>query len=1100
MRKKPRQYLSLLMAVVMVLSLSQGVVTASSAQENRDYIWYEENFDATEYKASVVSGSKQFADISAESAAVTDTGDNKAFKIIAQENSLTSGGYGGLFTDMLPIGQVSNVYSISYKIKFENYADATGNLARLITKDENGGAILDGAYYSKNSDGKVAISTGTLEDGWNTVEHIYDTVSKQETVFLNGTELETISQNSSGFKQFAVAPTNTVNIYVDDILVRDVNAFGTDGLKKNCIANEDIAFKVVLPYDCTSADIDVGGVRADSINTVDGQYVYSAVIERENLSQGTNTVRITAQCVSGTRTVEQTINVIANTPDVVSWSNDMSAYTESLATNDAVVSALGLSGVGLQGGATLSRSVGLGGRDGNVSLSFVNNSAAYTDKYSYFDKNISANEGKLSINFDLYNGSGSGSLNQYLLIQGSGPSAGYEIFSFEVTQNQWTNVSLELDLDSGTYSKTDNGGRATGATAFTSITNLRFRGSPYANNGRLVSYDNIEIFAYTLISGKLSGYSAGNVSVNADDAVSSKAESVAFDVNKTFSSVTGILTNSLGTEVGGISFETAGGKIKMNVGSPLAEGSYTAVLLPASKIGNKQIGVRVRIPFEVTGSTLIVPANALNISDGDIIYENPEYFTANVIAEKTVFYLDGEKLGEGANRITAPELTYGQHTLTAVCIAADGSARKTESKFTYAKKILIKSEEQTFDEIYDGRDSLINNTTLSTAKFELVQPDNANLYSVAGKSGTSGDGAVKFEIKTNELLTSSWPGLESKGFVGYDTGVSTIEFDIKLNSDKADEILITNPYLWWSDRYTLAYGGSWRGNTAVNKPVSTQWVHACLEIDADNKTVSFTVDDTVLADKVPYTQDAGNVYQNMSVRLSSKQNVARSEGEAHAGFTIDNFKAENIKVYTPARAEIVPEGLKITVSDGVYQNISKDDISLKTADGQDIEIDSIVRSSDGKEILVNAQLPADRTLEVRLSGNIKYLDGESFDRDNLILVKTPSQFIDTEVTFTANSKPLYCAEQLSGGETVTALISYDKVSSELQGAVYVLTARKNGRLMAISAETPDVSSAASGTVTLSLTLPSDADGCEVYLMVCDSLKGSKAIGNYIKIK
>lgn len=485
----------------------------------------------------------------------------------------------------------------------------------------------------------------------------------------------------------------------------------------------------------------------------------------------------------------------------------------------------------------------------------------------------------------------------------------------------------------------------------------------------------------------------------------------------------------------------------------------------------------------------------LSPSQGETISIQPEYFKAEASCEAIVFYLDGEKLGtaDAEGMIEAPALTFGKHKLKAVCFFSDGSVQKTESEFTFAKEVMIKSFLQNFDKLV-REETPVDRSVLDGSGFAFWQAANGNLYVVNGRSGEDGDSAIKAEVKPDTVLTSSYPQLVCLDFLDFTTGITNIEFDIKLNSTDADDLRLTNLYLW-SGKIVLVSGKKWQGIT--QKSTTTDWAHVKLTVDTENEKVSFSLDGEFLADNADWGESTS--YKNQQITFGILQNTAKSEGAPHAGITLDNFLAENKKIYMPAEADITSGELIITVPDGVSDKLTKDDIALKTANGEDVEVEDIAVSSDGKEITVSADLPAGREIVATLSGNVKYADGASLERDNVMRVETPDSIVKTDASFTLDGNALYTAEQIIGGETVSANVNCENVGSNDADVVYVLTARKAGKLIGISVKTGTVALGESGSFTPSFTLPEDAAGCEIYLMVCDSFTKAFAIGKYIKL-
>ena len=484
-----------------------------------------------------------------------------------------------------------------------------------------------------------------------------------------------------------------------------------------------------------------------------------------------------------------------------------------------------------------------------------------------------------------------------------------------------------------------------------------------------------------------------------------------------------------------------------------------------------------------------------------VVYEQPEFFEATGFEGDTIFFINGEKLGkgDGDNKIKAPELPFGEHNLLVVCFLSDGSVKEVESKFTFAKKVLVKSYTQDFNSIYTGVERVVDDTDLSPISVSITQPSYGRVTVVSGASGKKDDGALKLESLRERTDDLYYPGLNINGYSGYNSGVATLEFDIKLNSTEADDIFILNPYLW-TGKYSLTSGGAWVSYNTPSESFTEDWVHVKLTEDTVSETVSFEVDGRMLANNAPWGADAGGYYSNRTVRISSLNRRIRSEGEVYAGFTIDNFKGEVINVYTPATAEIAEGGLKISIPSGVTNEISLEHMTLKTSDGLSIETKDVICKNGGTEVFVSAELPLGKIIEVTLSKELSYADGAPFERDNVIRVETPADSVVTEAEFKIEGDRIYSAEQLLGGKTITAEISYENEGNESTELLYVLTVRKNGRLEAIASKTVgEVTPKSEGNSTLELLLPSETSDCEVFLLVCDSYRSGKMLASPIRI-
>lgn len=611
MKQSFKRTVSMFLVILTVMAAVPAFAaeTTVTAGTSTDMSWYKEDFEGSTVKATLTSGSKQYADISSDSATVEEADGNKAYKLSSTANTASSGGFGGLVTTKLSAGKESDFFTIKYRIKFENAQRAAslgsfrseGGLARVLVFDANGSVAVDGNEYKIGTDGRISFAGAVLNEGWNNIEMVYDASKGKAAIILNGNcvTVESVATYAQkGFKGITIAPTATADIYIDDIEVSD-SAVYINELDGVYLATENVEFNAVLPSDFETAAVISEGKKIADITKTDGVNSYNVSIGCDKLAQGENDITVSAKYKSGTRKVEKTVKVIANSDGATSWRQDMSAYTADMTDTNAVVSALGLNGMSLQNVATLVRSTGLGGKAADdVSLGFANNTSAYSSAWTYFDKNVTASSGKVSISFDVYDGCGNGNQKDKLLIQGKGNSAGYQIISITAPIKQWITVNLIIDLDAGTYTLTDNNGTTTGAFTLTSISNLRFRACIYANNGIPVSYDNISVMTYSEpLAVTVKGYKVSGLGLTEQTTVPAGVDTV-LEANKDIASVSGKVLKSDGTEVENATITSAGKEI--TVEAELAEGSYTVVLDGNTVVGTTALGTNVKIPVTVT--------------------------------------------------------------------------------------------------------------------------------------------------------------------------------------------------------------------------------------------------------------------------------------------------------------------------------------------------------------------------------------------------------------------------------------------------------------------------------------------------------------------
>lgn len=533
----------------------------------------------------------------------------------------------------------------------------------------------------------------------------------------------------------------------------------------------------------------------------------------------------------------------------------------------------------------------------------------------------------------------------------------------------------------------------------------------------------------------------------------------------------------------------------------------------------KAISVVLMLILIVSTIPAFSAGNTLSVEDGEILYSLPEYFTVTgAYGSTVVYYLNDELIGIGNEfgEIEVPDLAYGKYNLKAVLISGSRS-EVVSSDFSYAKRAVTMSQNENFDVFYSEEDSKIASERVSSevarVGFALYNGYNADAYYAPGASGEEGDGAFKLEVNTDEKLVAYNAYFESTKFKGFSDGITEIEFDIKFASDKADQIRFTDLHMWPGAGTDLIKDGKWGGTQIA---VGTGWSHVKIINDSVREKVSFELNGNVIVDNADYLQSSS--YINESIRYTLVQEIPRNPGEVRAGFSIDNFRAENFKLYEGIQnvtavvsGEEMPEEdfvsydadeLRVNFSDPLNPStVSKKTVSLKTTYGKQISLDSVECIGEGKTISIipkEALMPGEDYIVI-ISGDTQYLDGVDFDIPYEAVFSTNPAYIDNSVELLTNGNPLYISDQIRRGRPLTAVVNYENVSGDQLDATYILTARKDGRLVAITSSTVSFSEGEEGTFEFGFDSETDVSGCQIQLIVCDSLEKMNALDKFILI-
>lgn len=159
-------------------------------------------------------------------------------------------------------------------------------------------------------------------------------------------------------------------------------------------------------------------------------------------------------------------------------------------------------------------------------------------------------------------------------------------------------------------------------------------------------------------------------------------------------------------------------------------------------------------------------------------------------AEKIIFELDGEKIGETDGECIfelTQALSVGNHSLKSVAIFPDKTAAQDYIEFDVQKKFM-KGTLQNFNS-YEGGD------TADGIK-HVGQNGKSTAAQVSGKSGEEGDYALYMKMATNDAIGSGNPYIDVTTLEDFGLGTVIFKYDIKIDSPETARIYWSNSPLW----------------------------------------------------------------------------------------------------------------------------------------------------------------------------------------------------------------------------------------------------------------------------------------------------------------
>lgn len=521
--------------------------------------------------------------------------------------------------------------------------------------------------------------------------------------------------------------------------------------------------------------------------------------------------------------------------------------------------------------------------------------------------------------------------------------------------------------------------------------------------------------------------------------------------------------------------------------------------------------------------------------DGEVLYESPSsFFVSQDEFEKTVIYLDGELYSENteAEVLVKEPLTLGEHTLKAVGILPDGSAKCDEVSFSLKMQSVNdvgswKEEKITFDTLPDAyaegcaMDAEVADSFLESYGWNLIythpsgtDPLTRKLTRIEGKNHNTDKNDWAPLLSYGNVNDTAWSGLGGMNFAGADKtreamqkagGVYTVEFDL-LTFDNSPSIFLYLPFAMWGEtsyngQYLLTNGSDKLRDTNVAVTAGV-WHSFKMQYDITNDKWYVFFDGEKVVDGIA----ARSTYHNSDiVRIEI---IAKKD--AQNMFAIDNFKMSHEKVYDGVKGIefISPEGtstdktnfspdvteIKVTLSDKL-DNLKKEDITLRTTEGRKIDAEINYDSENGiLSIFPKKSITPGCDMEIVYSGN-------SLPSDFVYKIRSGSS-IKQEITYKSGEKDIYSLKQLEGKSELDcyADISLFEGVESFDG-VYILTVSQNNKIVSMTAENVTLSGEkVSDKIKLSVSLPENAENADILLMLCDSFTGCIAQSKYIKLK
>ena len=483
-------------------------------------------------------------------------------------------------------------------------------------------------------------------------------------------------------------------------------------------------------------------------------------------------------------------------------------------------------------------------------------------------------------------------------------------------------------------------------------------------------------------------------------------------------------------------------------------------------------------------------------------------------AEKIIFELDGEKIGETAGEciFTLPNaLTVGNHSLRATAVFSDKSASQDYIEFNVKKKF-TKGSIQDFN-TYTGGD------TAAGIK-HVGQSGKSSATKVPGKSGAEGDNALYMKMETTAAVASGNPYIDVTLLEDFGLGTASFKYDIKIDDPSTARISWSYVPLWHKGNQ-IFYDGK-IANTETDTP--SGWTSVNMTVNYKTRKVSLIVGDTPVISDASWGEGK-ETSSNRRIRISLYQNGKRKES-TRTGFTIDNmdFKQEIIygleKIqYSSGESEswidysselpVDTSAIKLTLS----ENLTSEDVSDSTVkllqNGSEVSLDSVEYDSETCSIIVKPSNPlmSGAQLVLRVDDTVRFADKTLTATGAVLEARmntTKSSFTPDAVVLKNNGKNLLSASQLKAGDVISADVTLKNDSDSEKIISAFIAVRQNGKLRSLgAAQTSNLSGGSSETVNLTLpaiaALDNEGD-VSVKLIICSELTDTVPYISFIELK
>lgn len=481
-------------------------------------------------------------------------------------------------------------------------------------------------------------------------------------------------------------------------------------------------------------------------------------------------------------------------------------------------------------------------------------------------------------------------------------------------------------------------------------------------------------------------------------------------------------------------------------------------------------------------------------------------------AEKIIFELDGEKIGETDGECIfelTQALSVGNHSLKAVAVFPDKTAAQDYIEFDVQKKFM-KGTLQNFNS-YEGGD------TADGIK-HVGQNGKSTAAQVSGKSGEEGDYALYMKMATNDAVSSGNPYIDVTTLEDFGFGTVTFKYDIKIDSPETARIYWSNSPLWHKGNQFF-YDGKIH-KTETNTP--SGWTSVEMTVNYKAQTVSLTVGGTPVMTNAPWGEGEENS-SNGKIRIGLFQNGKRTE-TTREGFSIDNIDFKQEIVYALEKIQYSSDAgenwneysselpvdankLKITLS----ENLTEADVAQNTVklfqNGKEVALAAVEYDSVTRSVTVtpSASFSEGAQLVLKIDDTVKLANGTQTGcaLEAHMQTQKPS-FTPTAVVLKNNGNSLLSASQLKTGDVISGDVTLKNDSDTQKTITAIIVVRQNGKLRSVgAAQTSELSGGASEAVTLTLpaisTLDAEGDVC-VKLIICNELTSTVPYLEFTELK